>query len=354
MPEATLDSPKENEVQAGAESGAAAAEGEGAQGQTSAADTSQAHATEGDPSLPGEEGEKPAYKAREKFKYRVFDPALKDSDEKLQKEEAVPDWLKPLITDEKSEKQVMELLEKAYGLDPVKSERAHVRKERDEARIQMGGFLNQVKDLRETFQKGDIDLWLNKLQIPEERMLQWALEKVNYSKLDPEQQRLYDDRRDAQRKAWSSEKTLASTQEQLHEQVRNAKQIQLQSSLSRPDIKSFSDQFNERAGRPDAFMDEVRATGHLAWTQSNGKEDLSPDQAIDRVMQKWSKFLPAKTAQAPSASAAGSQGGGGGSQADPNAAPNVIPNVSGRSSSPLKTKVRSLDDLKKLAAQVRN
>lgn len=289
----------------------------------------------------GETPATPSYKAREKFKVMVY-----GSDE--QKEHEVPAFLKGLMKDEASEKEVISLLEKAYGLEPVKQARAAIAKERDQVRGEFSKIQSTIQDVRQSYQRGDIDAFLEKLAIPQERMLQWALDKVNYSQLPPDQQRVLDERKLAERRAYAAEQQNMSMEQHIQEQSRQAKQVLLQSSLTRPDVNTFAQSFDTQAGKAGAFFEEVRATGELAWIQSNGKVDLTPDQAVEQVMNKWRKFLPAATASVP------------GTQPAPQAAapvivntpkPAVIPNVQGRSSSPMKAGVRSLDDLRKLSAQ---
>lgn len=285
-----------------------------------------------------------AYKPREKFKVMVY-----GSNE--QKEIEVPEYLKPLMKDEKSEKEIIELLEKSHGLEPVKAARAAVARERDHFKGEFSKVQTAISDMRQTYQRGDIDAFLNKLQIPHERMLQWALDKVNYSQLPPDQQRVLDERQEAKRLAWAAEERSMSVEQQMYEQGRQAKQTLLESSLARPDVKTFAETFDARAGRPGAFFEEIKATGQSAWNQSNGKVDLTPDQAIEQVMVKYGPFLQSPVAQSapvtPTAAQAASQGGASVIQAKPA----VIPNVQGRTTSPMKSGPRSLDDLRKLGKQ---
>lgn len=292
----------------------------------------------------GEPAAAAAYKPREKFKFLDFGTGE-------QKEETVPEWLKATMKDEATEKEAIALLEKAYGLEPVKASRAAVAQERDRVKTELGSVQKTIQDVRQTYQRGDIDAFLDKLVIPHERMLQWALDKVNYSQLPPDQQRVLDERTEAQRKAWAAEQQSGMLEQQVHEQTRQAKQVLLQSSFARPDVKSFADSYDARAGKPGAFFEEVRATGELAYIQSQGKNDLTPDQAIELVMKKWSPFIsPAQASGNPATPAPGQ---------DPNAArvvnpsqkPGVIPNLQGKAASPMKSGVRSLDDIRKIAAQ---
>lgn len=313
-----------------------------AQGDEGATGTS---ATEGDPTpgSEGAEGDKPAaFKPRDKFKVMIL-----GSDE--QKEHDVPEWLKKAIGDPDTEKQAIELLEKAYGLEPVKTSRMEIRKERDHFKTELGKRDSAIQDVRAAYQRGDIDLFLDKLAIPHERMLQWALDKVNFSQLPEDQQRHIRESQEAKRQAYDAEKRAEAGQHQVFEQHRQAKATLLQAGLARPDVSSFAQAYDAKVGKPGAFNEAVVAEGQLAWIQSDGKEDLTPDQAIERAMSKWKNFLvPASAAtQAPGVQAPGSAA----QPATTQAKPPVIPNVQGRTSSPMKSKPRSVEDLKKLRDQ---
>lgn len=328
---------------------AAGGEGGNAQGMSAA----EPGAKEGD-TPPGAEGgdtdpaqaQAPTYKPKDKFKVMRFGTDLQDEVE-------VPKLLREAMKDEASEKEIIDLLTKAHGLEPVKASREEIRKERDHFRQEFGNVTKAIGEVRKAYQRGDIDLFLDKLQIPQERMLQWALDKVNYSQLPPEQQKILDERRDSQRKAWTSEEQATHYQQQLHQQSVQARTAILDSSLARPEVKTFAEQYDARVGKPGAFRQEVIAQGELAWTQSNGSVDLSPEQAIQQAMQKWSPFFqqPQASAAQPSAQAQGSQAGTGMPAQGNTGTPAVIPNVQGRTSSPMKKSPRSLDDLRKLGKQ---
>jgi hypothetical protein len=298
---------------------------------------------ETDPEASAEAPEKPAFKAREKFKV-------------LDKEHAVPDWLKAIMKDEGSEKQAIELLEKAYGLEPVKEERAQVRKERDQFKTNLQGVLTQVQELREIYQNGDLDLWLDKLQVPHERVLQWALDKVNYSQLPPEQQRILDERNRARREAYLHSKQSAQFEQQSFERTREAKLAMLETSLARDDVKSFADAFDARVGKPGAFRTEVQRRGEYEWNRTNGKVDLTPEQAVQAVMMDYRGMIqpanptPAPAAQGPTGGATGAAGAGTPPVVTSNKT-GTIPTVGGKSQSPMTKKPRSLDDLKKIRDQ---
>lgn len=285
-------------------------------------------------------GEAEAPKFIPKNKFKVMDS-----------EHEVPSWMLEAIKNAETEKEALDLLTQAHGLSHVKENLQTTRKERDEVRSKFDSTMRDISEVKQAYQKGDIDLFLDKLQIPHERMLQWAVDKVNYSQLPPDQQRVIDERRDAQRKADLAEKQVGTYEQRLYEQMRTAKTQLLQAGLARPDVKTFADTYDAQTGKSGAFLDEVVAAGNLAWAQSNGTVDLTPEQAIEQVMQKWGKFIQPGNGAAAAASAV-IPGPGSVVQAPASAKTAVIPNVAGRSTSPMKSKPRSLDDLKKLGKEM--
>lgn len=288
-----------------------------------------------------EKPETPVFKAKEKF--AVTKGSGRDA---VREEFDVPARFKEIMKDAESEKEVLELLTAAGGLPVIKEKLSTVQAERNEVRQQHQAIMGQVQDLRETYQRGDIDQWLQKLGIPSERMLQWALDKVQYSQLPPEQQKILDEKQEAQRQAVLARKQVGDQSAQVSEQLRNAKSMLLDAGLASPDVKSLAEAFDAKTGREGSFRDEVIAAGQVAWAQSNGTVDLSPQQAIDQVTAKFRKFVetPALAPQATGAPLSQNSAVAPAGQQKPQ----VIPNVRGGSQSPMKSKPTSLDDLKKL------
>lgn len=267
------------------------------------------------------------------YKFKVMD-----------KEHEVPDFLRGIIKDQETEKKIIDILQKAEGL-PIAKER--LRGERDEYRNKFTQISTQVNKASQLYQRGDIDGFLGMLKIPEQRMLQWAADKVNYSQLPVEQRQVHDQSLEAQRRAYELEEQNKFYQEQVQEQVSRAKQAQLDFEFAKPDVKTAMTQYDAVVGKPGAFMEEVVNRGRLAWHQR--KEDISPEQAVQEVLSIYGKFLnrAAPATQAVQAqSAAPTQGAASSQQKQ-----TVIPNLQGKSSSPVKKGPRSLDELRKLASE---
>ena len=275
--------------------------------------------------------EAPAYQAN--YKLKVMD-----------QEKEIPEKFRELIKDAESEKEVRELFEKAYGLEYAKPKHEALQQTFAKVQSEHNYLLGSVQELRECYNRGDLDTFFQKLNIPKERVLQYALDKVNYEQLPAEQKQLLDARRNAELQNSALQRQNQYMQQQLQQQTVQARQYALDSELVGPEVKSMVEAFDQRFGKPGAFRNEVINRGQLAWFQSQGKVDLTPRQAIQEVIRLYGLDQQ----QQPAAATVAPQESGG-------ARPRVstIPNVgSGRSASPLKQKPRSIEDLKKIAADM--
>lgn len=261
----------------------------------------------------------------------------------MDKEHEFAPFLKDVIKDEKTEKEVRELYEKAFGLDVVKPKYQTLKTQHDKLAQDHQGLVGGLQDLRADFQRGDLDSFFDKLKIPFNTLLQYVAEKVQYSELPPDQQRAIDSRKQSERQAYEAQKQLQDQGQQFQEQAVQAKGYMLDLTLDRADVKAFANQFQERFGK--SFRDVVIEYGEAAYYTR--KVDLTPQQVVEELMGFYGKaFAPPAAAAAP---AQAPQPGATAAPAAPAQKPPVIPNVSGRQTSPTGSKPKSLDELRKLA-----
>lgn len=272
--------------------------------------------------------EQPAYTPN--YKLKVMD-----------QEKEIPEKFRELIKDAETEKEVREIFEKAYGLEfakPKHEAREHQFNTLQAEHNQVIGSINEIKHL---YQKGDMDGFFEKLAIPPQKVLQYALEKLKYEELPPEQKAMIDAQKNAEKERYRVERESQTNTSYLQNQVAQARRMVLDSELARPDVKSMVDTFDSRMGKPGAFVQEVIRRGKLTWIESGYKVDLTPRQAIDEVVKLFGLEDGGQASSNPT------QAGAPASAAKPKTA--TIPNVgAGRPSAPLKSKPKSIEDLKKL------
>lgn len=264
----------------------------------------------------------------------------------------VPELLRPLMKDAASEKAIREFAEKALGLDYVKPKLEQSRQQVQQVSSERDSILGHIDQARQLYQRGDIDGWLKKLQVPEERILQWVADKINYNQLPQEQRQNLDARRQAEERAWQAEQQVTTYQGQHEQLLTQQVQGQLESVLARPEIKSVADAFDARVGKPGSFKQEINRRGDYAWRTRN--ELVQPEQLVQEMLSFLGPTAPAQAQAASSTTEGVAPQPGTSATAPAKKAPPVIPNISGRSTSAISSPVRSLDDLRKRAKDLRD
>lgn len=278
--------------------------------------------------------EKPVIPA-DKGAQAPFSPNFKVKIDKEERE--IPEILRPLMKDEASAKEVRELVEKAFGLEFNKPRLEQARQQAEALTQEKAIFTGQIARARDLFQRGDIDGWLKALSVPEERILQWVADKLEYTKLPPDQKAIIDQRKQADERAQTAEQQAGHFRQQNEQILTQQVQSQLDSVLARPEIDVVAKAFDARTGKPGSFKAEVNRRGDYIWRTENRL--APPDQLVQELMNLVG---PAPQQSAPSPQTPGA------TVVQPAARPTtpVIPNISGRSGSALPTTVKSIADLR--------
>lgn len=280
--------------------------------------------------------EKPAYKPN--FKLSVMD-----------KEVEVPEQLRALMKDADSEKWVKDYCAKAEGikytkerLDKVVAANENYVKENSHFKDSIGRLGSIYQKAVQTGNLHHLDRWFQEVNIPQDLIIRYALEKVKMAELPPEQRQLIQGQIQAETQVEYQQRQNADIQAQFARQAAEMKSMQLESQMTNPETKSIADTFDARVGRPGAFKDEVRRVGQLAWHTE--KVDLTPEQAIKRAIEYHGLKAVAQGAGSAADGAASGQAG----QVVVKKPVSTLPNISGNSKSPVKSsKVKNLDELKK-------
>lgn len=275
----------------------------------------------------------------------VYKPDLKYKAAGIEKE--VPELFRSLIKDKKSEEEVKELLTRAHGQEETKAKNEQLTQTVQQMAPKLQHFQQSLVKLQQLWQRGDIPGWLDTLGVSKESIYKWVLDEANYNQLPPDQKALIDQRRNAERQAWQAQDNVGQVSQRERELATQLKAAQLDSCLGKPDVKAMQDAFDARVGTPGAFRNAVASHGEAVWLRSNGQTDLTPEQAIQDFIRCYgdpSKFAQAPEAQVTPAPAA--------TQTTQAPKVNVIPRVDGKSVSPLKSQIRTIDDIKRRAKEL--
>jgi len=273
--------------------------------------------------------DKPVYTPN--FKFKVLD-----------KEQEIDEWARGIVKDPDTEKKVRELFEKAYGLDHVKQERTRYRDAAAQAEQQYGALSRGLDYLGQMIDKGDLNGFFKELKIPEEKVLQYALSRVQYKELPPEQRQKVDAEYQTQQRLEyferANQELLGAFQQTQIQQRTN----ELDSFLGRQDVAQAAQVFDQRVGRAGAFRDEVVKRGQY-YASLPQPMDIPVAQAVQEILSYVGPINPQAQAQGEIEEAAA-----------PLAAPAqkpIIPNIKGRGTSPIKKAVRSIDDIRARAKE---
>ncbi len=335
-PEAT----EEAEGQAGAEAGEA--EREELEAEEAAEGEEEEEASEHTPNL--------------KFKAGVFNKETKDID---QKEYEIDPRFAAIMKTPEDEKLVQELHQKAYGLESVKDRLADTRVALQSTVEENEEIKGGIQELRTIYQTAvqtqnphKLDKFFAKLQIPQNVILDYALAKVQLNEMqqeNPAQAQAILSRLEAENRA----EELAQQREQATQnaitQEQRANFLQTDFILQQPEVSALAQEFNSRFPKEEnAFRARVIEEGRLAYALSQGRVKLTPQQAINSVIEKFALKTSPLVPQSQAAASVPAKKAAPAAPAKRTVA--TLPNVQGRSTSPLKQpKPRSIEDLKKIS-----
>jgi hypothetical protein len=258
----------------------------------------------------------------------------------LDKEHEMDEFVRQAIKDKASEEKMRDLYTKAFGLDAMKPRYEKVRDNFNTLKSEHDQLINNISLLDGYYKQGNLDEFFKTLQIPEQTIYKYVLDKLNYQEMPQDQRAQLDNYRRAQQESMMLDRQnqdLYSKYENTNVQLRT---LQLDSVMSRPDIKSIVDAFDGRRKETSpTFKERVILEGQAVFN-ATGK-DLSADEAVKRVID----FLDLQATQQPQAQTSSMV-------ATPQAQikPPVIPNIAGKGTSPAKKVPKNIADLKRMAA----
>ncbi len=261
------------------------------------------------------------------------------------KEHEVDEFWRGLIKDADSEKKVKDLFTKTQAFDEVKASRESLQTEYQSVRGEFDALDRDVRRVMSFLNAGDLDNFFGSLKIPENKVYDWVAKRLEAAQ-NPEALRSLESQAQERARAFDLEQERSSLEHRYQEQAVQARATQLDLMLSRPDISAAASAWDSRAGQVGAFRDLIISEAQNAYFTQN--QDLSAEQAVSMVMQKYGKFLgdgtqpQVVTPQAPAPGTAAPQV----------AAKPVIPAVQGRGTSPIKKSPKSLDDLRQMAKEL--
>ncbi len=249
------------------------------------------------------------------------------------------DRLKNLIKSPEDEKIVRDLVERAEGLNLLKEQRQHLRDEVSQLQYVEAQRQQAVNQMTQFLQKGDLRSFTKAWGITPEQIRNLALEDARIAELPEEQQQAWYRSQQAQEQAWQLQQQNQQLQQQYSQMAVQQRENELQGVLHHERYSYAAQAFDERVGRPGAFRDEIIKRGQY-YAQVHQK-DVPPHVLAEELLAYVGQ--PQAPQQQPSKS----------SQHNVVTQPRKpsMPRIRGGSGSPVKAKVKSIADIKKLADQ---
>jgi hypothetical protein len=272
------------------------------------------------------------------FKYKVFG-----------KEKEIDEQFRSLIKDAESEKRVREIFEKADGLEHVKEDRQTVRQQLEAVKAERVELDKSLETLSHFVRTDNMKAFFETLKIPEDKILRYAYQRLQYREMTPEQRAQVDGQTQAEQRAYFLQQQNESLLQNFAQTAETQRRSELEMHLAQPNIAQTVQAFDARVGKPGAFVEEVINRGKYHWFAN--QKDIPVSQAIAEVMSLIGGAPPAAPAGLPNGVIPNGQQAGQSHVPGQNQNKPVIPNIQGNGNSPAKKVPRSLDDLRKLAAQ---
>lgn len=184
------------------------------------------------------------------FKFKVKDKELE-----------FDDFLKPIIKTKDLETKARELYEKAHGLDEVKAAREAFKTQAEEWKGKFTQVEQSLHTLGTYVKKGDFRTFFQALNIPKDKIIQYAIEELKYQELPPEQRAAIEQQREREIAFEQAGAQNQMLQQQMSQLVQQQATFELNQELARPEIATAITAYDTRLGQAGAFKAEVIRRG---------------------------------------------------------------------------------------------
>lgn len=265
------------------------------------------------------------------FKFRAAD-----------KDMEFDDFLRGSVKTADQEKKIRELYEKSYGLEHVKNEREKYRNDFKTVNEQHSALNKGLDSLSVMLRNKDYHGFMESLKIPEQDILQYALSRVQYKEMPPEQRQQLDQQYESQQRLAYLEQANSELVSGYQSQMVQQRTSELDGYIGRPEVSQVASEFDARIGRHGAFRDEVVRRGQY-YASLPKPQDVTVEQAVQEIMGLVGGSQPQGMQAQGQQQMEGMQ-----APVQQNNKP-VIPNIKGRGTSPVKKVISSMDDLRNAA-----
>lgn len=265
------------------------------------------------------------------------------------KEMEFDETFKGLVKDAETEKKIREWHEKYHGFDNLKQQHEEIYGKYSELNGRHTALDQTLTELSHHVQNNDFDSFFDRLKIPKAQIFAWVKKTLDEAALPPEQQQMLQQQRQVQQQNHQLYSEHQRVMNELQNERTSAKVAQLEMGLQQPRVSQFAQDFDAKFGTEGQFKSKVINAAIVHYQVH--KQELTPQQAIDQVMQEyaWISQNPAAPEANGGASANSMTPASQQNQKQQMAKPKTtIPAVNGSGASVVKQKPTSIEDLRKI------
>lgn len=268
----------------------------------------------------------------------------------MQEERELPEWVRPALTSKEQEEEIKKIFSRAGGQE-------HFEKKYNELNTRLTEHYTPLEQkyqqqqlafnqLNQYAQNNDWRSFFNTLKVPQQAVLSYAKDILEYQDLSPEQKQAVDQHYLTQQQYEQAQWQNQQLQQNWQQQQVQLRTMQLDMEMTKPEVAKFREQFDTLAGREGAFRDTICREGAMLWNTQ--QLDMDPASLVQRVIGQY----PGVNTLAPQAPGQGQpQPGTNTVVQKPNNAP-TLPTIQGGGASPVKRQVRSLADIAKIREEL--
>ena len=238
------------------------------------------------------------------------------------KDHEIEEFWRPLIKDKATEERVREAMQKLAGFEEYKGYKKKLE--------EIEPSVNELAELQEMYRSGRHEELLEKAGYTDEMIFNIARAKLERAKYTPEQRADYEEKRKLQLERERLLQDNKKYESQLRAETASWINYQIDAELGKQEYRGLIDKYEAVNGK-GSFRDLLIARGEI---QSNrAGRTVPPSEVVASIAREYQAFMPSPAE----------------TQVAHKQQVKVIPNVKGAGSSPERTKVKSLDDIRKLA-----
>lgn len=309
--------------------------------------------------LDGEENEEVAEdgEAEEAPAYVFEDRKVKVMDNEYE----IPEHIASAIQSEEQAKEIKEIYEKAYGLDPLKAKRDYFKEQSQNYQSQyqeinnkyteQSNMLNFYNDL---INKGDMAIFQKFTGVSDQMVLDRAAEIIRHNELTPQERAEYNRNIESRQRQYSQDFYNQNQASQADFDAITEQHRKLDDHLDQGQFSGFVNEFDKRNGYGSFKNAVIQRAIQMeeAASKSGQPKVVSIEEAVDSTLNYLGYSQGQSTIPQQNLEQTGTTPEQANSPKVVVQKKPVIPKVTSGGKSPVKKTVKSLDDLRKLADQL--